>query len=87
MPNHIKYSTECRCVKHSIGILPNGIVTSCFWGLDDKRKPLNPRFKLGKIPEESLSDILTNDRARYWEKQMHSCCLFQEECRNELLFA
>ncbi len=25
--------THCRCVRKSIGILPNGDVTSCFWGL------------------------------------------------------
>lgn len=87
MPNHVKYSTECRCVKRSIGILPNGIVTSCFWGLDDKRQPLDPRFELGKVPGEKLSDILTNDKAKYWEDQIHSCCLFQKECKNELLFA
>lgn len=87
MPNHIKSSTECRCVKHSIGILPNGIVTSCFWGLNDKRQPLNPRFELGKVPEEKLSDILANDKAKYWENRIHNCCLFRKECKKEPLLA
>lgn len=87
MPNHTKYSQECRCVKRSIGILPNGIVTSCFWGLDNMRKPLNPYFMLGQVPKECLTDILENKRAKYWENQSHECCLFSEECRNEVLFA
>lgn len=79
MPNHAKHSTECRCVKKSIGILPNGVVSSCFWALDGKRQPLNPRFLLGKVPEERLCDILENDKAKYWENHIHSCCLFQQE--------
>lgn len=87
MPDHVKYTTECRCVKHSIGILPNGIVTACFWGLDDKRKPLNPLFELGKVPDEKLQEILTNAKALYWENMNHNCCLFQEECKNDLLLA
>lgn len=87
MPNHQKSSRECRCVKRSIGILPNGMVTSCFWGLNSKRQPLNPRFVLGWIPGEYLEDILNSDRAKYWETQKHKCCLFEEESENGILLA
>ena len=87
LPNHVKHSTECRCVKRSIGILPNGTVTACFWGLDRKRNPLEPRFRLGKVPEESLSSIMEGQNAKYWENQSHRCCLFREECTDEVLLA
>lgn len=87
LPNHAKHSEECRCVKRSIGILPNGVVTSCFWGLDNKRNPLDSRFVLGKVPGESLVSIMESKKAKYWESQPHKCCLLQEGCTNEILFA
>ncbi len=76
LPNHDGYTLDCRAVKKSIGILPDGVVTSCFWGLDDDMKPLDDKYHLGKLPVENIYDILSNDKAAYWCDKYHSCEIF-----------
>lgn len=73
LPNHSGYTTECRCVKKSIGILPNGMVTACFWGLNDKMLPIDNKFILGHLPSENISDILSNKKSLYWSENKHKC--------------
>lgn len=73
MPGHGKYTKICRCVKKSIGILPNGLVTSCFWALDDNQKINNDIFYLGMYPKETLADMLSNSKSAYWLQKEHVC--------------
>lgn len=68
-------SHECRCVKKSIGILPDGNVTACFWGLDGKGAIKDSKFYLGNILEKPLSEILKGENAVYWKKSCGECPL------------
>jgi MoaA/NifB/PqqE/SkfB family radical SAM enzyme len=65
----------CRCVKHSIGILPDGRVTSCFWGLDKKGRFINDKFYLGNLLQETIEKILSGPRARYWLNYSGACAI------------
>lgn len=47
----------CHAAHGSIGILPDGTVVSCAWALDRDGRPLDG-FRLGKLPEEDLVDVL-----------------------------
>lgn len=78
MPGHEKYSTTCRCVSHSIGILPNGDVVACFWALNAETGVVDPKFLLGNVREQTLREILNGERARYWSDCEHCC-----ELRND----
>ena len=82
MKNHEKHSTECRCVRKSIGILPDGLVTSCFWAIDADQTVSDDRFNLGSVKTESLVDILNGPKAAYWMDCVHCCEL--EELRKRL---
>ena len=73
MKGHKKYSTECRCVKKSIGIMPNGTVTSCFWAVDAGTRIVDARYELGNLRRQSLVDILQGEKAAYWMKCHHGC--------------
>lgn len=73
MAGHWKYSRECRCVKKSIGILPNGDVTSCFWAVDADTGVTAPKFLLGNVREEKLADLLRGEKAAYWLNCSHQC--------------
>ena len=73
MKGHDGYTTECRCVKKSIGILPNGDVTACFWASDRESHISEELFRLGNVRTESLSQILENPHSRYWQEQPHTC--------------
>lgn len=73
MPGHKKYTDVCRCVRHSIGILPNGDVVACFWALDSNTGAVDPKFLLGNVKESSLLDILNGEKARYWSDCEHCC--------------
>ena len=66
---------RCRCVKKSIGILPDGSVTSCFWGLDERGSIKDSRFYLGNLLEYPLSKILQSDTAEYWKNYCGRCPL------------
>lgn len=73
MPGHKKYTNICRCVRHSIGILPNGDVVACFWALDSSTGAVDPKFLLGNVKDNSLLEILNGEKARYWSDCEHCC--------------
>lgn len=72
---HACYTSECRCVKKSIGIFPNGDVTACFWASDRNTRISEDVFHLGNIKTETLSQILQGPRAHYWLDRPHTCLL------------
>lgn len=57
--------SKCSAVIDSIGILPDGTVTSCAWAIDANCKPFKD-FYLGKLPEEDICEIL--NRAKRIQK-------------------
>lgn len=73
MPGHKKHTNVCRCVRHSIGILPNGDVVSCFWALDGSTGAIAPKFLLGNVKDNSLLEILNGEKAHYWSDCEHCC--------------
>lgn len=73
MKGHAKHSDECRCVRKSIGILPNGDVTSCFWAVNAATGIIAPKFHLGNLKDERLTAILNGEKAAYWLKCSHNC--------------
>jgi MoaA/NifB/PqqE/SkfB family radical SAM enzyme len=54
-------TVKCPAVIDSIGILPDGQVTACPWAIDENCYPFK-EFRLGKLPEDDLDEIL--DKAR-----------------------
>ncbi len=76
MPGHEKSTSQCRCVKKSIGILPDGTVTACFWALDRNMAVREDKYRLGNIVDKPLQDILQNDKSKYWLCREHCCELF-----------
>lgn len=66
---------QCRCVKKSVGILPDGSVTACFWGLDDSGSIKDSKFYLGNLLEKPLSEILNSGNALYWKNHCGGCPL------------
>lgn len=73
MPGHEKFNGECRCVRHSIGILPNGMVVACFWALDSCTNAIAPKYLLGNVTKTSLLEILNSENAHYWSDCVHCC--------------
>lgn len=73
MPGHSKYTDVCRCVRHSIGILPNGNVVACFWALDSNTGAIDPKFLLGNVKDSSLLEIMNGKKAHYWSDCEHCC--------------
>ncbi len=73
MAGHPKSSSECRCVRKSIGILPDGKVTACFWAVDANTGIVDPKFLLGSLKENSLKEILSGAAAAYWTTKPHCC--------------
>ena len=84
MPGHSKYTNVCRCVRHSIGILPNGDVVACFWALDTNTGAVDPKFLLGNVKEQSLLEILNGEKARYWSDCEHCCELGNSELERRI---
>lgn len=66
---------QCRCVKKSIGILPDGNVTACFWGLDNSGAIKDSKFYLGNLLVQPLSKILESENAVYWKNHCGGCPL------------
>lgn len=66
----------CPAIKESIGILPNGNVVACPWGLNSNGEPIDENFVLGKIPEQKIADILASERALIWRKNENVCKTF-----------
>lgn len=62
----------CRCVRKSVGILYDGTVVSCFWGVDGGGEPL-PKFLLGSMKTQEFSEILRGPKAKYWAACPHGC--------------
>jgi MoaA/NifB/PqqE/SkfB family radical SAM enzyme len=75
LPGSLKDSA-CRCVKRSVGILPDGRVTSCFWALLPSAQPriANNRFLLGTVPAQRFSDILRNKKSAFWHRYKGDTC-------------
>ena len=71
MPGQEKYNGLCRCVRHSIGILPDGEITSCFWAVNRDSEIMYSKFKLGNVKWSSLLEILKNERK--WSFREHEC--------------
>jgi len=65
MPGSEKNS-ECRCVRKSVGILPDGRITACFWGLSKEGKFIDDKFYIGNVCTEGMDTILNGERAAYW---------------------
>ena len=74
MPGSDK-SPECRCVRRSVGILPDGKVTACFWGLSKENNVTDDKFYLGNICAEGMDTILSGERAAYWLNRTGGCAL------------
>jgi MoaA/NifB/PqqE/SkfB family radical SAM enzyme len=70
--------TSCRCVKKSIGILPNGDVTACFWGLSNASAINNNHYFLGNIVETPLNVILESKNSDFWRKRCSITCPLSE---------
>ncbi len=75
MKGHGKYSEECRCVKKSIGVMPDGEVTACFWAVDAETGIIDSKYRLGNLKEERLTDMLRGGKAAYWLDCHHTCGL------------
>lgn len=82
MPGHKKHTNVCRCVRHSIGILPNGDVVACFWALDGNTGAIDPKFLLGNVNNNTLLEILNSEKAHYWSDCEHCCELSTETAIN-----
>ncbi|MDR0719310.1 MAG: radical SAM protein [Treponema sp.] len=65
----------CRCVKKSVGILPDGRVTACFWGLGAQGSLKHDKFLLGNITRQSFDEILSGENARFWQEYCGECYL------------
>ena len=63
----------CPAVREAIGILPDGQVTACAWGIDRKAQPL-PEFYLGKLPEQRLSEIIQEAKTKPEFQEEASYC-------------
>jgi len=50
-------TVKCPAIVDSIGILPDGQVTACAWAIDENCCPFKG-FRLGKLPEDDLDEIL-----------------------------
>lgn len=48
----------CPAVHRAIGILPDGSVSACAWALNVQAQPIDDQFRLGKMPEQKIADIL-----------------------------
>ena len=66
---------NCRAVSSSIGILPNGMCVSCFWGLVKNTKVVDESFILGNLVEQSINEILSRPKAIKWENN-EKCLIF-----------
>lgn len=86
LENQINGFVKCNALKNSIGILPDGTVTACAWGLDRNGMPIDESFIVGKLPKEKLSDILSNNKALKWKDKIknNGCdkCMVDEFLNN-----
>ena len=73
MKGHEKTTDECRCVRKSIGIMPDGTVTSCFWAIDSDAGVIDPKYLLGNVRDATLAEIICGEKAAYWMYCVHKC--------------
>lgn len=88
LPDHPRHTLECRAVKKSIGILPDGKVVACFWGISSGMKIEDALFYLGDLKKQSLDEILSGTKANYWREGNYYCKYFANaedlvECTRE----
>jgi MoaA/NifB/PqqE/SkfB family radical SAM enzyme len=53
----LEKTIKCPAIVDSIGILPDGQVIACAWAIDENCRPFKG-FRLGKLPEDDLDEIL-----------------------------
>lgn len=73
MKGHKKYTSECRCVRRSIGIMPDGSVTSCFWAIDANTGIVDTKYLLGSVVNNTVGEILNSEKSAYWMRCPHKC--------------
>lgn len=54
----------CPAVNHSLGILPDGSVSACAWAINVQAQPIADSFRLGKMPEQKIGDIVRAAKKR-----------------------
>ncbi|MDR1493286.1 MAG: SPASM domain-containing protein [Planctomycetaceae bacterium] len=71
-------NSSCRCVKNSIGILPDGRAIACFWAVKEGGVLCDDKFLLGDVTKQPLTEILESENARYWRGYCagHTECAF-----------
>ncbi|ABP66735.1 Radical SAM domain protein [Caldicellulosiruptor saccharolyticus DSM 8903] len=90
LKNKIHGNVKCNALSHSIGIFADGTVSACAWALGYNGRPIDENFVLGKMPEQSLKDIIESDKALKWNsnelKNSASICQPDKIMLNNLYF-
>jgi MoaA/NifB/PqqE/SkfB family radical SAM enzyme len=64
---------QCHAGNKAIGILPDGTVVACGWGLDANSCAL-PGFELGKLPQDNFGDMLKKAKTELgYGKRVNYC--------------
>lgn len=71
LENKINGSVKCNALNRSIGILSDGMVTSCAWGLGYDGSPVDNKFIMGYMPKQKLKDILNSVKAIEWNRNKY----------------
>lgn len=66
LENKINGIVKCNALSRSIGILADGVVTACAWGLGYNGSPIDEKFILGYMPKQELKSILSSEKAIQW---------------------
>lgn len=74
--------SKCHATINSIGILPDGQATACAWALKDDGSPFE-KFKIGKLPEEKLDDILKRSHTNLGFNKQKNFCRITRHCQIE----
>ena len=69
----IEGNAKCHAAVNSFGILPDGQVTACAWALHEGGSPFED-FKIEKLPEEDLDEILRRARTNLGFKHQTNYC-------------
>lgn len=72
--------SKCHATINSIGILPDGQATACAWALKNDGSPFDA-FKIGKLPEEKLDDILKRSHTNLGFNQQKGFCRTTQHCQ------
>ncbi len=54
----------CPAVHEALGIFPDGSVSACAWAVNIQAQPISDCFRLGKIPEQKIGDIVKAAKER-----------------------